>query len=163
MHYLKISQVPGGDYSHKGTMNFDIVGHNGDNNIIAPFDCQIVNLYPGKKTGNTVVIQSEKPVQYADGTVDYMSMAFGHDDDISNLKVGTHLKQSAIVCQTGDYGIAHGIHSHVTCIKGKYKGNLWGKKTDEGISYCPDQINPVNALFIGNATVINAKGLKFKK
>ena len=163
MDAVKISQVPGGDYSHAGTLNFDVVGHNNNSNIKAPFDCTIVNIYTGYACGNTVVIQSDKPVLYADGTVDFMSIAFAHDNNISDLYVGKALKQGDVFYQTGRYGNAQGVHSHVTCIKGKYKNNLWKNTTLTGISYCPDQINPVNALFTGNAAIIDTKGLKFKK
>ena len=164
MDYVKISQVPGGNYSHAGTLNFDVVGYKGNSNIKAPFDCSIVKIYKKINEGNTVVIQSDRKVQYADGTVDYMSMAFGHDNDVSDLKVGMHLSQGKVFYQTGNYGKGvTGVHSHVTCIKGKFKNNLWAKKSKQGNSYCPNQINPVNALFLGNAKVINAKGLKFKK
>ena len=164
MDYVKISQVPGGNYSHAGTLNFDVVGYKGNSNIKAPFDCSIVKIYKKINEGNTVVIQSDRKVQYADGTVDYMSMAFGHDNDVSDLKVGMHLSQGQVFYQTGNYGKGvTGVHSHVTCIKGKFKNNLWAKKSKQGNSYCPNQINPVNALFLGNAKVINAKGLKFKK
>ena len=163
MDYVKISQVPGGNYSHKGTLNFDVVGYKGNSNIKAPFDCKIVKIYKGYNTGNTVVVQSDNKVQYADGTVDYMSMAFAHDNNISDLSVGKHLTQGQVFYQTGDYGKAKGVHSHVTCIKGKFKNNLWKKKSAQGNSYCPDQIHPVKALFLGNAKVINAKGLSFKK
>ena len=163
MDYVKISQVPGGDYSHKGTLNFDVVGYKGNSNIKAPFDCKIVKIYKGYNTGNTVVVQSDNKVKYADGTVDYMSMAFAHDNNISDLSVGKHLTQGQVFYQTGDYGKAKGVHSHVTCIKGKFKNNLWKKKSAQGNSYCPDQIHPVKASFLGNAKVINAKGLSFKK
>lgn len=64
MDDLYITQLPGGDYSHAGTLNFDVIGVN-NRNIKAPFDCEIVKVYPGYDTGNTVIIQSVTPVQFA--------------------------------------------------------------------------------------------------
>ena len=60
MNYMYFTQVPGGDYSHQGTLNFDVVGYNGDNNIMAPFDCMIKAIYTSEYEGNTVVIESMK-------------------------------------------------------------------------------------------------------
>lgn len=162
MNYVNISQVPGGDFSHQGTQNFDVIGTEGDNNIFAPFDCKIVKIYPTLESGNTVVIESLKEVQYADGTIGKMSMAFAHDNDISNLHIGDKYKQGEIFYQTGNYGYATGIHSHVTCIRGEYKNDMW-TVMPSGQSCSPNAISPMDALFIGkNMQIINAMGLNFK-
>lgn len=161
MDNLNITQVPGGDYSHKGTMNFD-VGNGGTPhaNIKAPFDCKIVKIHTGSGYGNTVIIESLNQVLYADGTVDYMSMAFGHDNNVSDLKVGQTLKQGQVFYQTGTKD-ASADHAHITCIKGKYKNDMWTKNS-YGNSSSPNGITPVKALFIPKGiTVINAKGLSF--
>jgi len=167
MDHLSISQVPGGKASHKGTQNFD-VGH-GDKlhaNIKAPFDCKIVKIHLGNAYGNTVIIESLEKVLYADGAVDYMSMAFGHDNNVSDLKVGQTLKQGEIFYQTGTKGLAdkpENDHAHVTCIKGKYKGDMW-TKNKYGKSCSPNAIDPTKALFIPKGIVEKGKGsngLKF--
>ncbi len=162
MDDLKITQVPGGDYSHKGTQNFDVVGVK-NNNIKAPFDCKIVKIHKGKTYGNTVIIESTNKVLYADGTTDYMSMCFAHDNDISDLSVGKSLKQGQVFYQTGTYGNVTGRHSHVTVIKGKYKNDMWTKNRYD--NYCsPNAINPTKGLFITDKTnVVDKKGLTFKK
>lgn len=161
MDNLNITQVPGGDHSHKGTQNFD-VGHGGlvHANIKAPFDCKIVTIYTGSGCGNTVIIQSLEKVLYADGTVDYMSMAFGHDNDVSDLKAGQTLKQGQVFYQTGTKD-ATAAHAHVTCIKGKYKNDFW-TANEYGNKSSPDAIDPTKALFIPEGiTVIKTKGLSF--
>lgn len=159
MDAVKITQVPGGDYSHSGTQNFDVVGHNGNSNIKAPFDCKVVAIYTSWNCGNTVVIESLNPVQYADGTVDYMSMAFAHDNDISNLKRGQVIKQGEVFYQTGNYGQVTGVHSHVTCIRGKYQFDMW--KSANGKT-SPNEIAPTKALFVTSSTqIVQTKGLSF--
>lgn len=162
MDDLKITQVPGGDYSHRGTQNFDVVGVK-NNNIKAPFDCKIAKIHKGKAYGNTVIIESTNKVLYADGTTDYMSMCFAHDNDISDLSVGKSLKQGQVFYQTGTYGNVTGRHSHVTVIKGKYKNDMWTKNNYN--NYCsPNAINPTKGLFITDKTnVVDNKGLTFKK
>lgn len=161
MNDLKVSQVPNGNYSHMGTQNFDVVGVK-SNNIMAPFDCKIVKIHKGELYANTVIIESTSKVLYADGTTDYMSMCFGHDNNISDLSVGKKLKQGQVFYQTGDYGNATARHCHMTVIKGKYKGDMWTKNKYD--NYCsPNAINPTKGLFITNKTnVVDSKGLKFK-
>lgn len=161
MDYVSITQPPGGDYSHMGTQNFD-VGHGGliHANIKAPFDCKIVKIHTGSGYGNTVIIESLEPVLYADGTVDYMSMAFGHDNDVSDLTVGQTLVQGQVFYQTGTKD-ASAAHAHVTCIKGKYKGDMWVTNS-YGNSCSPNAISPTTALFIPEGiTVTGTKGLTF--
>lgn len=162
MDNLNITQVPGGDVSHKGTQNFD-VGHGGlvHANIKAPFDCKIVKIHTDSGYGNTVIIESLEKVLYADGTtIDHMSMAFGHDNDVSDLKVGQTLKQGQVFYQTGTKD-ASAAHAHVTCIKGKYKGDMWTRNSDG--NYCsPNAIAPTKALFIPEGIpVIKTKGMSF--
>lgn len=161
MDYVYITQVPGGDYSHKGTQNFDVVGYNGDNNIFAPFDCQIVKIHTGEAYGNTVIVESLNSVIYADGSVDKMSMAFAHDNDISDLYVGKIIRQGEVFYQTGNYGWVSGVHSHVTCIRGSYRNDMWTQ--NEYGNYCsPNAISPVGALFIRDESqIVDAKGLGF--
>ena len=167
MDQLYITQVPGGDYSHAGTQNFDVIGVNesGENvphDIFAPFDCTVLEIYPSSNSGNTVIIQSTRKVRYADGSTDYMTMAFAHDNDISNLYVGKEIKQGEVFYQTGDYGNATGIHSHVTCIRGQYKGDYWTQNS-QGNWSSPEGISPVSALYIsGNTRIIEAMGLVFQ-
>ncbi len=162
MSDLKITQVPGGDYSHKGTQNFDVVGVK-NNNIFAPFDCKVVKIYSGTTYGNTVVIESTAKVNYADGTCDYMTMCFAHDNDISDLSVDKKISQGQVFYQTGTYGNVTGRHSHVTVIRGKYKNDMWTKNSYG--NYCsPNAISPTKALFIAdNTNVVDSKGLSFKK
>ena len=179
MDDLNITQKPDDDFSHHNTQNFDVVGVN-SNNIFAPFDCKVVDKYDSKESGHTVVIQSINQVNYADGTVDYMSMGFAHDDNIDDLYVGKIIKQGEIFYQTGNFGTySTGSHSHVTCIRGKYWdddtqkpiNNMWAE--DRGfflwngkqipIQSPHNDIAPTSALFITQSTnIYETMGLQFK-
>ena len=54
--------------------------------ILAPFTGVIKKIYPND--ANEVWLESLEQVEYPDGTIDYMTMMFAHDNDVSNLKVG---------------------------------------------------------------------------
>lgn len=162
MDAVKITQVPNGDRSHKGTQNFDVVGHNGNSDIKAPFDCKIVAIYTSWDEGNTVVVESLNKVQFANGVVDYACMTFAHDENISNLSKGKILKQGEVFYQTGEYGDADGIHSHVCCIRGRFQKDIW---TRNQYNRCcsPNAVAPTEMLFLPACTpVIQTKGLTFK-
>ncbi len=166
MDDLKITQVPGGGYSHAGTLNFDVAGVQ-NKNIKAPFDGTIVKLFPTESAGNTVIIQSSKKVLYANGTVDYMSLAFGHDNDISDLYEGKTIAQGQVFCQNGNYGAGTvaitGIHSHVTVIAGKYTDHPGWVQVSTGKWTFANAITPEDALFLRETTnIVNAQGMKFK-
>ena len=167
MDDLWITQLPGVG-SHYGTNNFDVIGSQ-NNNIKAPFDCTIVDIIEGYQAGNTVIIQSLSPVRYANGNEDYMSMAFGHDNDISDCYVGRTLAQGEVFYQTGNFGQVTGIHSHVTCMAGKYTDHDRGFQ-NSGYTYngsptysFANAVHPVDALFISPSTnIVDSQGLVFK-
>ena len=167
MDDLWITQLPGVG-SHYGTNNFDVIGSQ-NNNIKAPFDCTIVDIIEGYQAGNTVIIQSLSPVRYANGNEDYMSMAFGHDNDISDCYVGRTLVQGEVFYQTGNFGQVTGIHSHVTCMAGKYTDHDRGFQ-NSGYTYdgsptysFANAVHPVDALFISPSTnIVDSQGLVFK-
>lgn len=166
MHDMYITQLPN-EGGHQGTQNFDVIGST-SNDIFAPFDCKVVAVYPEERSGNTVIVQSVKPVRYADGRVDYMCMAFAHDNDISNVYNSSTgaiyqgvIKQGEVFYQTGTYGPNTGRHSHVTCIAGTYQNDFW--TVNEYGNYCsPHAIPPTSALFISSSTnIVNSAGLNF--
>ena len=177
MKDMNITQVPNGDVSHANTQNFDVVGVT-SNDIFAPFDCKIVAIYPAYNSGNTVVIQSLNKVRFADGSLDIMSMGFAHDNDISDCYVGKVLKQGEVFYQNGDYGLAYGVHTHVTCIRGEYMdiygnyvNNMWAEQRSSfiynGVTYTisspHNDIAPTSALFITESTnIYNTMGLQFE-
>lgn len=92
METLNISQGENGGYSHKGTYALDMTGANGSReNIYAPFTGTIkkIDTRPVKEgCGHGVWLQSDNPVVFADGTIDYMTIKVTHDNDVSDLYVG---------------------------------------------------------------------------
>lgn len=108
--------------SHLGSNAIDIAGKDtSKENAFAPFTGTIKKVY---KNGNTVWIQSNSPVQYADGTVDFATASFTHDNDVSNLWVGKVINQGEVFYQEGTAN-AVGAHIHLEIGRGKFTGAGW--------------------------------------
>jgi len=132
-------------YSHFDQNAFDL---GGNTNYAAPFTGKIVAI---DKKYNAVTLQSTNKVRYADGSTDYMTVTFVHDNDISNLKVNQVIKQGTIFYQPGvkdPTGKTTGTHLHLCVKRGKvntvfYSGNVY----------------PNNALFLKNGTKVVDRGV----
>jgi LysM repeat protein len=156
MKYLNISQGINGSYSHKGTMKIDITGSGtGIDNAYAPYTGVIKKI--DTKDANQVWFESLNPVKYADGTEDYMTIIFAHDNDVSNLYVGKVINQGDIFYQEGTAGNATGNHIQLDVGKGKYVDNGW-YQNDVGQWVIYNEIDPTKALWVKNDTVIINNG-----
>ena len=152
MKTIYVSQKAYGEYSHKGTKNVDFAGNQ---KVYAPFDCKIVEKATSYSSANRIVIQSLNKVRYADGTIDYMTVLFCHDNDIKDLYKGQILKQGQYFYHAGNYGPATGIHVHMCVAKGQYKGQY---KNTYGKWELKNSILPSDAFFIDNNTKITRSG-----
>lgn len=181
MANLRIAQDIGGDYSHKGTMAIDCSGavDNGLNNggrddVFAPFTGIIKRIYTDY--GNVVWLESKDKVQYADGTIDYMTVLFMHDNDVSNLSVGQTIRQGDVFYQEGNAGVG-GVHLHIECGRGKfytdYNGWFHNGNYFDGIKIyeisatgSPDDntLTPWDALFVdtNKTTVLDGSNKPWK-
>lgn len=121
---LKVTQGMFSSFSHKGVAAIDIGAC--ANWLKAPFDCTVKKIYP---SDHEVWIQSNKPVKFADGTVDYMTVLTMHDENIKDLYVGKKIKQGEIYYHPGNYGYSAGTHIHITVGKGKFSGSGWYKNS----------------------------------
>ena len=66
----------------------------------APFDGTIIRIRTDGKNSHETYFQSDEPVQYANGVVDYLMMTIMHDDVI-DVKEGQKLKRGE---KLGDEG-----------------------------------------------------------
>ncbi len=144
---LNITQGMNGDYSHKGELAIDI--GSACEWLKAPFTGTIKRIYT---YSNTVWLESNEKVLYADGTIDYMTIMTCHDNDISNLYVGKVIKQGETYYQPGTKGKVTGSHIHLSVGKGKFTGNGWhkGEWQKAGFYAWPinNQYDVVKALFL---------------
>lgn len=164
MYPSKIIRITQKDHigTHEACWAVDEAAKDGGiGDIIAPFTGIIRKVYPAD--ANEVWLESKNPVQYADGTIDYMTILFCHANDISNLYVDKEIKQGEVFYREGTKGQATGNHLHFECGKGKFTGSGWykdaagawsiinGKKVDE-------------CLWIDDSyTIMNAASYNFKK
>lgn len=138
---LDISQGMNGEFSHKGDKALDMTNCS---YLKAPFTGIVKRIY---ENCNAVWLESLEKVEYADGTVDYMTVMTLHDNDVSNLKVGQVIKQGEIYYHPGIKGNATGSHIHISVCKGKFTGSGWYKNEYE--SWCSNnQYDITKALFI---------------
>ncbi len=120
---LYISQGMNGKYSHRGDLAIDIARLK---YLKAPFTGRIKRIY---ESCNAVWLESLEKVEYADGTIDYMTVMTLHDNDVSDLKVGQIIKQGEIYYQPGKKGKVTGSHIHIAVSKGKFIGKGWYKNS----------------------------------
>ena len=151
MDYMNISQGVNGSYSHKGSNALDLCGKDGGiDNVKAPFTCVVKRKYTDSAGGVTVWIQSKNKVYYADGTLDYMTMLFIHDNDTSDLYVGQVIPQGKTFFQEGTAGYATGNHVHMECGRGQFSGAGWYENS-YGVWTISNTITPWSALMVSDS------------
>lgn len=161
---LNITQGMNEDFSHKGELAIDI--GIACEYFKAPFTGTIKRIY---EYNNTVWLESNEKVKYADGTEDYMTIMTSHDNDVSNLYVGKVIKQNEVYYAPGVKGKVTGPHIHLGVGKGKFTGNGWHKgeyqpKIDGYAWPINNQYNIVKALFLyDKVEVINGYGYNWIK
>lgn len=119
---LVVTQGAFDDYSHQEQNALDIQPTEGK--AFAPFNGIIVDIDEGEATCNAVWLESISKVKYADGTYDYMTVCFMHDNDISDLHVGMGLKQGDWFYDSGTAGNSSGAHIHIAVYQGRYDSSM---------------------------------------
>lgn len=119
---LVVTQGAFDEYSHMEQNAMDIQPI--ERAVRAPFNGKIVRIDANEVSCNAVWFQSTAPVLYADGTYDYMTVSFLHDNDISDLAVGQGYTQGEYFYDSGDYGVAAGKHVHVAVYRGEYNESM---------------------------------------
>ena len=139
---LCVTQSAYDTYSHQKQNALDITTKN--KSVYAPFTGKIVRIDRGYSRYNTVWLQSCDKVVYADGTVDYMTVVFMHDNNVSDLSVGQIVGQGEYFYDMGVAGGATGSHVHIACIRGKYNSRMGltgsGDVRVEKAFFLPDDI-----------------------
>ena len=143
---MMVTQGAYDDYSHQKQNALDIQPTNGM--AFAPFNAKVVRVDPGETTCNGVWLQSIDKVRYADGSYDYMTVLFMHDNDISDLTVGRVLTQGEYFYQSGTMGNSSGAHIHVAVYRGAYSDDMASYGFGSG------NVNVEDALFVRDDTTI---------
>ena len=159
--YIRITQ--GYDVgTHKDSYAIDNAGKDtGISELYAPFTGIIKKIYPND--ANEVWIESIEPVEYPDGTKDYMTIMFAHANDVSNLFVGKRIKQLEVFYHEGTKGNVTGNHCHIECGRGKYTNTGW-HKNNAGYWSINNAKKPEECLWIDdNNVILNDNNYNFKK
>ncbi len=158
--YMRITQGYGMG-SHRDSYAIDDAGSDGGiDYITAPFTGTIRKIYT--KDANEVWLESNEPVEYPDGTVDYMTILFAHDNDVSNLYVGKVVNRGERFYEEGTKGNATGNHCHIECGRGRFEGSGWIQNS-AGYWSIINRKKPEECLWIDESIhVLNNYGYHFK-
>lgn len=159
--YMRITQGYGMG-SHRDSYAIDDAGSDsGIDYITAPFTGTIRKIYTSD--ANEVWLESNEPVEYPDGTIDYMTVLFAHDNDVSNLYVGKVIRRGERFYEEGTKGNASGNHCHIECGRGRFAGSGWVQNS-AGYWSILNRKKPEECFFIDESIhVLNDYGYQFKK
>ena len=159
MDNLNISQGMYGSYSHQGSKAIDLAGKDsGKDPAYAPFDGKVVYI---STSDAYIIYESLNPVEYADGTVDYMTVWVMHDDNVGRFYVGQTFSQGEHFFDEGSSGYATGNHIHLECAKGTYARQY---QNSYGVWCLNNQINPYDALYLSDTTnIINGYDYNWRR
>ena len=149
---MNLSQLAYENYSHGSQNAIDILP---GGRVFAPFTGKIA--YKDANWGY-VTLQSLGKVYWPDGTYDYMTVGFMHDENISDLVVGQVISQGTYFYDAGGQGQlsdgsyspnAYGDHVHITVHKGTVtRGYPYG--TGDRFAFNALYINPQRTTSIVN-------------
>lgn len=159
LRYIGISQGMNGKTSHIGLKAIDF-GYNlnyyeQSTVLLAPFDGKVVWK---KGSSKTIAFQSKEKVEFADGSIDYMTVITAHDNNAP--RVGKTFKQGQVYSHSGTAGGVP-LHCHLEVQKGKFQPYREIRNTSyDGRfnSYIfPNTIEPNKALFVREDVVYSQK------
>ena len=157
METMYITQGVNGQFSHQGANALDNAGKDtGIEETYSPCDMKYVwNDSP--RNGNAVFFQSVNKVLFADGTIDYATFMFIHDNyiaDILNLaRKGYVFKQGEPFGDEGTAAFATGNHSHIEVAKGKFTKPYI--LNSQGVYCLPNSVSPDKAFVTDGTNLRN--------
>lgn len=167
MEYLNVSNgygTPNCTYNHTQKYCVDVCGKDGGKDVVyAPFSGTIKKL---KTSVGTCVLESDEPVIWANGTVDYMHVLYYHCNNLSEfgLYSGKHINQGEAYYREGTQGNATGSHVHLETGRGKYPGGEVETKPGSNIWRLKNQVKPNEVLFVSaDTTILRTGSLTWKK
>lgn len=140
---MNLTQIAYESYSHSGCNVIDIAP---GGRVFAPFTGKIV--YKNERWGY-VLFQSLDKVQFANGTVDYLTMGLMHDSNISDLKIGQVIRQGQEFYDAGGMGAGNPNAYATHCEIGLFRGQISSPPNPSKL--CNGNVYAYDALFINTA------------
>lgn len=160
LEYLYMSQDEGGDYSHSGTYNIDLLGWGANGRIFqgpiyAPCTMKVVAYWGTYSGGHQVTFESVDKVHLPNGQLDYLTIAFGHDSNPPYTTIGQVVNQGQLCYHTGTYGNVTGDHTHTCAGQGHFQGytNRGNGKYD-----LTNRIHYWDAVYVNDTTIVQGYG-----
>lgn len=122
LEYLYMSQDEGGSYSHLYTYSIDLLGWGANGRKLKCPYYAPCTLVCKQVSSGSVVWESTDEVNWADGTLDYVTIHFAHDDNTSVHYVGEIINQGDLIGHTGTTGHVTGDHVHLNTARGHFAG-----------------------------------------
>lgn len=143
--------------THLGTNALDNAGRNtGIDQTIAPCDMKLV-AYDSAANGNAVFFESLNKVWFRDGSLDYATLMFIHDNAIQDIinwaNSGKTWKQGQTFGDEGTAGKATGNHCHMEVAKGKYS-HMYDRNA-QGTWHLPNNVSADLAFCTDGTQIIN--------
>ena len=140
----------------------------GKDAIYCPCDSvKVFRVYGVENSGvNTLFLQSETKVDFADGTRDYFCALLTHPDDadLALLSLGQTFHRGDVLCREGRDG-ATGNHIHLSAGKGKVTGTGWRQNSRRKwvLTCTGGGCKPEELFFVdpGFTKIVDSAGLQF--
>ena len=157
--YLYMSQDEGGDYSHQGTYNIDLLGWSSSGRVYnapmyAPCKMKLLHFWSAYVNGNMQVWESVNKVHLANGQLDYLTLMVAHDNNPPYSSIGTIVNQGDLFYHTGTYGYVTGDNCHTCVGQGTYQGF-----TDRGgHEDLTNRVHYWDGLYVNDTVIIQGYG-----
>lgn len=160
LEYMYLTQGENGSYSHQGTLAMDFQGMSSYNTRMyhcpyyAPVD--LVLVARPDDANHVYVYTSITEVNFIDGTSDYLTIMFNHDNSVYNLN--RRVNQGLEIGKTGTYGngSSSGVadHVHIEAKKGVWEGLI---QNSQGV-WCMKNADHIYNLLGVDGTVLIEDG-----
>lgn len=166
MKTMTITQGNNGQYSHQGVNALDIAGKDaGIDPTFAPCSMRY-KWHDSAANGNAIFFESVNKVMFADGTIDYATFMFIHDNYIGDILAlankGHVFAQWEEFGDEGTAGRATGNHCHFEVAKGRYSRPYDGPNR-YGVYCLHNSISADRACVVDGVTIRNGNGMDWKK
>ena len=163
MEFLRVTQRPGVG-SHLGSKAIDLGGRDtGKDKVYSPFSGTVVRTRKG--ANGELYLVSDAPVRFADGSTDYCTVTFIHDEAF-NVPEGAHVVQGQYIYDEGGMGSGHphkfGNHLHLEVSRGKVPARQTANSY--GVFCTGGQMVVSDAMMLGaDVVIMDAGGMGWKR